>query len=235
MNNNTNNSNNNAKTIENTYSKRAKRWKLIIIGLIAVLIITIIISLNIGYTFISYTEIITYIGTKIPGINHFINTSTFSRDQLANQAIILDIRLPRILAALLIGIALSTSGTIFQGVFRNPMADPYVLGVSAGASVGAGIALLWGSGIRFIGFSIVPAAAFLSALITIFFVYNISKKGTKTPDMYLLLTGIAVTIFLSAIFQTLQFMTTDNRLNLLVNWQIGSITNIGWTNWWTVL
>jgi len=228
-------SSNSSNRVENTYSKRAKRWKLIIAGLIGALILTIILSLNIGYTAISYSDILTYFGTRIPGINNFIDTASFSREQLANQTIILDIRLPRILSALLIGAALSASGTIFQGVFRNPMADPYVLGVSAGASVGAGVALLWGAGLNFFGFPIVPLAAFLTALATIFFVYNISRVGTRAPEMSLLLTGIAVSIFLAAIFQAMQFMTTDHRLNLLVNWQIGSITNIGWTNWWSVL
>jgi iron complex transport system permease protein len=220
---------------EKIYSQRAKRWKLVIVGLIAALVVTIIISLNIGYTFISYSDILTFFGTRIPGINNFIDTTAFSREQLANQAIILDVRLPRILSALLIGAALSTSGTLFQGVFKNPMADPYVLGVSAGASVGAGVALLWGTGLNFFGFPIVPLAAFLTALVTIFFVYNISRVGTRAPEMSLLLTGIAVSIFLAAIFQAMQFITTDSRLNLLVNWQIGSITNIGWINWWAVL
>lgn len=221
--------------VENVYSRRAKRWKLIVTGLILALVITIIFSLNIGYAFISYSDILTYLGTRMPGINNFIDTTSFTQEQLANQTIILDVRLPRILSALLIGTALSASGTIFQGVFRNPMADPYVLGVSAGASVGAGVALLWGAGLNFFGFPIVPLAAFLTALVTIFFVYNISRVGTRAPEMSLLLTGVAVSIFLAAIFQAMQFMTTGHRLNLLVNWQIGSITNIGWINWWSVL
>ncbi|MCL1970574.1 MAG: iron ABC transporter permease [Candidatus Bathyarchaeota archaeon] len=224
----------NTNKLENTYSKRAKRWKLVIAGLIASLIVTVIISLNIGYTFISYSDVLTYLCTRIPGVNSFIDVTAFSREQLANQAIILDVRLPRILSALIIGAALSASGTLFQGVFKNPMADPYVLGVSAGASVGAGIAILWGAGLTVFGFPIVPFAAFLSALGTIFFVYSISKVGVRIPEMSLLLTGIAVSIFLAAIFQAMQFMTTDNRLNLLVNWQIGSITNVGWVNWWSV-
>ncbi|MCL2868072.1 MAG: iron ABC transporter permease [Candidatus Bathyarchaeota archaeon] len=219
---------------EKVYSQRAKRWKLVIIGLIAALIGTVIISLNIGYTFISYSDILTFFGTRIPGINTLIDTSIFTREQLANQAIILDVRLPRILAALIIGAALSASGTLFQGVFRNPMADPYVLGVSAGASVGVGIAILWGTGITLFGFPIVPIAAFITALATIFFVYNISRIGTRVPEMSLLLTGIAISIFLAAIFQAMQFVTTDHKLSQLVNWQIGSITNVGWTNWWSV-
>jgi iron complex transport system permease protein len=222
-------------SIENTYKKRAKRWKLIIIGLIVALIITVIISLNIGFAYIPFSEFPTILGSRIPGINGFINSSLFTRDQLANISIILDVRLPRILSALIIGAALAASGSVFQGVFRNPMADPFVLGVSAGASVGAGISILWGAGISFLGFPIVPIAAFITGLITIFFVYNISKVGSRVPEMTLLLNGLAVTIFLSAIFQTMQILTTDTKLSGLVHWQIGTISNIGWANWWATL
>jgi iron complex transport system permease protein len=226
---------NSPSSTENTYKSRAKRWKLIIAGLIVALIITVILSLNIGYAPISYSDILTYFGSKIPGINGFIDITSFSRDQLADQAIVIGIRLPRILSALIIGAALSASGTIFQGVFKNPMADPYILGVSAGASVGAGVAILWGAGMSLFGFPLVPIIAFISALATIFFVYNISRVSSRVPVMALLLTGIAVSIFLSAVFQTMQFLTTDHKLSQLVNWQIGTITNIGWTNWWASL
>jgi len=226
---------NSSNSTENIYKTRAKRWKLIIAGLIVALIITVLVSLNIGYAPISYSDILTYFGSQIPGINNFIDVTSFSRDQLAEQSIVIGIRLPRILSALIIGAALSASGTIFQGVFKNPMADPFVLGVSAGASVGAGIAILWGAGISFLGFPLVPIVAFISALATIFFVYNISRVGSRVPVMSLLLTGIAVSIFLSAVFQTMQFLTTDHKLSQLVNWQIGTITNIGWTNWWASL
>ncbi len=226
---------NSSSSTENIYKSRAKRWKLIIAGLIVALILTVIVSLNIGYAPISYSDILTYFGSKIPGINGFIDVASFSRDQLAEQSIVIGIRLPRILSALIIGAALSASGTIFQGVFKNPMADPFVLGVSAGASVGAGVAILWGAGISFFGFPLVPIIAFISALATIFFVYNISRVGSRVPVMSLLLTGIAVSIFLSAVFQTMQFLTTDHKLSQLVNWQIGTITNIGWTNWWASL
>ncbi len=221
--------------IENNYKKRTRRWKLIIAGLIVALIVTVIVSLNIGYgkLFISFFEFPEIFASRIPGISNFVNPT--SPDFSTHQSVILDVRLPRILCALIIGAALAASGTIFQGVFRNPMADPFVLGVSAGASVGAGVGILWGAGISFLGFPIVPIAAFSTGLLTIFFVYNISRVGSRVPEMTLLLNGLAVTIFLSAIFQTMQILTTNNKLNGLVNWQIGTITNVGWIAWWSTL
>jgi iron complex transport system permease protein len=218
--------------IENAYKKRARRWKLIIAALIAVLIITIIISLNIGYAPISFTEFPAIFGSRIPGLSSYFNQGAFD---LSHQSIIVDVRLPRILSALIIGAALAASGTVFQGVFKNPMADPFILGVSAGASVGAGVGILWGAGISFLGFPIVPIAAFISGVVTIFFVYNISRVGSRVPEMTLLLTGLAVYIFLSAVFQTMQILSPHTKLAQLVNWQIGTVSNVGWTAWWSII
>ena len=107
--------------------------------LIIIMFVTVIVALNIGYAPISFSEILSILGKQIPGLNEFIVPSAFSQ---TNEAIIMQIRLPRILSGVIIGAGLATSGVLYQGVFRNPMADPYVLGVSAGASVGAGFAIL---------------------------------------------------------------------------------------------
>ena len=219
-------------SIENSYKKRAKRWKLIITGLIVALIITVIVSLNIGFAPISFSEIMPILGSRIPGINGLISPDAFLP---VNQSIILDIRLPRILSALIIGAALSVSGVLFQGIFKNPMADPSILGVSSGASVGAGIAILWIAGLTVIGFSIVPIFAFITGLLTIFLVYTISRVGSRVPEMTLLLTGTVVSMFNYALFEIMQIISPSTKLPSLVSWLIGGVTNIGWTAWWSVL
>jgi iron complex transport system permease protein len=217
--------------VETAYTKRSKRWKLTLIGLIIALILTVIVSLDIGYALIPFSEILSILGKQVPILSGHIDPNAFSS---VNQAIILDIRLPRILSAVIIGAALATSGVIFQGVFKNPMADPYVLGVSAGASLGTGIGMLYGAGLSFLGFPIVPVAAFIAALVTIFVVYNISRVGSRVPEMTLLLSGIAVTIFLSAIFQIMQILAPNTKLHALVYWLIGGVTNISWNIWWSI-
>lgn len=218
--------------VETSYSKRSNRWKLILIALIVGLFITVILSLNIGYATISFSEILSVLGKQIPILNGAIAPNSFTE---INEAIILQIRLPRILSGVLIGASLAAAGVLYQGVFRNPMADPYVLGVSAGASVGAGLAILFGSGLSLIGFPIVPTAAFIAALITVFVVYNISRIGTRVPEMTLLLSGIAITIFLSAIFRIMQVIAPDTKLHALVYFLIGGITNVSWGDLWSIL
>jgi len=212
---------------DTSYSKRSKRWKLILLGLLVVLVVAIIVSLEIGFAPIPFQEIISVLGNQIPVLNSQINPNSFS---LVNQAIIIDIRLPRILSAVIIGAGLATSGAIFQGVFKNPMADPYVLGVSAGASLGAGVAILYGAGLSFLGFPIVPTTAFICALITVFAVYNVSRMGSRVPEMTLLLSGIAVGIFELAIVTYLQTIAGD-KLGPLTFWLIGSLssTRTTWT------
>jgi iron complex transport system permease protein len=218
--------------VEATYSKRSKRWKLILTGLIALLIFTVIVSLNIGFAAIPFNQILAILASKIPGLSSLVPQNYF----LANtQAIILDIRLPRILAGVIIGAALATGGALYQGVFKNPMADPSVLGVSAGASVGAGLGLLFGTGLSVLGFPIVPTTAFIAALATVFIVYNISRVGTRVPEMTLLLTGIAITIFLSAIYQVMQVLAPNSKLHTSVMWLIGGISNVSWGDLYSIL
>ncbi len=218
--------------IETTYSKRSSKWKFAIIILILSLFLAVVISLNIGYAPKPFPEILAVLANQLPGLNSLVDPSSFTE---STQAIIIDVRLPRILSAVVIGAALAASGVLFQGVFKNPMADPYVLGVSAGASLGAGIGILYGAGFSFLGFPIVPTAAFISALATVFLVYNISKIGSRVPEMTLLLSGVAVTILLSAVFQIMQILAPSTKLHSLVYWLIGGITNIGWTDWWSIL
>jgi len=199
--------------------------------LVIALFFIVIVALNIGYAPISFSEIISIIGKQIPLLNTTIDPNAFTA---TNESIILQIRLPRILAGVIIGAGLASAGVLYQGVFKNPMADPYVLGVSAGASVGAGFGILFGSGLSLLGLPIVPTTAFIAALITVFVVYNISRVGTRVPEMTLLLSGIAITIFLSAIYQIMQVIAPNSQLHALVFWMIGGISNITWSDIWSI-
>jgi iron complex transport system permease protein len=224
----------NQKSVENAYAKRSKRWKLTLTLLVIGLFLTAFVALNIGFEYISFSEILSILGKQIPFINSSIDPGSLSPKFESYESIILQIRLPRIIGGIIIGAALAASGVLYQGVFKNPMADPYVLGVSAGASVGAGLGILFGSGLSLLGFPIVPTTAFIAALATIFIVYNISRVGTRVPEMTLLLSGIAITIFLSAIYQVMQVVAENLKLHALVNWTIGGIANIGWNSVLTI-
>jgi len=199
--------------------------------LVLALIVTVIVSLNVGYAQIPFPDILSILGKQIPFLNGFIDSSLISPQ---NAAIILQIRLPRIIAGVLVGAALAAAGVLYQGVFKNPMADSYVLGVSAGAAVGASLSILSGVGFVFFGLRLVQVAAFLGALSAMFLVYNISRVGSRVPVTTLLLCGIAVNFFLFAVVGLLEVIAGD-ELHAIVFWLVGGFSNVLWRDIWAVL
>jgi iron complex transport system permease protein len=160
----------------------------------------------------------------------------------AEDAIVWQLRLPRALAAALVGAALATSGALFQGLFRNPMADPFVLGISSGAAFGATLALalpvlalapsaapvaLW-AGLN--GNATVPLCAFAGALLTATVVAGVARRGTRLPVTDLLLAGFATAAVLGAA-TTLLLVMSDRlllRLRTVFAWMAGGIAAGGW-------
>jgi cobalamin transport system permease protein len=214
------------------YSKRSSQWKLIIVLLIFALIAVIILSLNIGYAQISFSEILAIIGKNVPFIGKSISSASISP---TDQAIIMQIRLPRVLAAALVGAALASAGVLYQGVFKNPMADSYLLGASAGASLGYTIAVLYvGSFVLLVGQSVLELFAFVFAVITVFLVYFMSRVGSKVPVTTLLLSGIVVNLFLLAM-ETVLELRSGQALTGIVAWLAGGFSDIVWLNVWEIL
>jgi iron complex transport system permease protein len=218
--------------IQSNYTKRSKKWKLTLTGLIVALVVAVIVSLNIGYAPVSFVELLAVLGRQIPFLHNSIDPSLLVTNNV--ETIIIQSRLPRIMAGAIIGGGLAAAGVLYQGVFKNPMADPFVLGVSSGAAVGTGIVVMFVGGLTIMGFPLAPTVAFIAALATIFLVYNISRVGNRVPEMTLLLTGIAFTIFLTAIYQAMENIAASNNLHALVNFTIGGISEIGWTSLWSI-
>jgi iron complex transport system permease protein len=217
--------------VESTYFRRTSRWKFILILLIVALFVTVVVSLNVGYAQIPFMDILTIIGKQVPFLNGYVNSSLVKP---ADEGIILQIRLPRILAGVLVGAALAASGVLYQGVFKNPMADSYVLGVSAGAAVGASFSILFGVGSFVFGLRLEQVAAFLGALFAMFLVYNISRVGSRVPVATLLLCGIAVNFFLFAVVGLMEVIAGD-ELHAIVFWLVGGFSNVLWRDIWAVL
>jgi iron complex transport system permease protein len=217
--------------VESSFFRRTSRWKLIVLLLILALIITVIVSLNVGYAQIPFSDILSIIGKQIPGLNSLINSSSISSQ---NSAIILQIRMPRILAGVLVGAALAAAGVLYQGVFKNPMADSYVLGVSAGAAVGASVAILSGLSFAFFGLRLIQVAAFVGAVSAMFLVYNMSRVGSRVPVATLLLCGIAVNFFLFAVVGLMEVVAGD-ELHSIVFWLIGGFSNVLWKDIWAIV
>ncbi|HOL18360.1 MAG TPA: iron chelate uptake ABC transporter family permease subunit [Bacillota bacterium] len=142
--------------------------------------------------------------------------------------ILVQIRIPRVLLAAAVGSSLAVAGTVFQGLFRNPMADPYVIGVSSGAALGAVFAMLAGIRFALAGLGAVPLFAFAGGLLTMLLVYTMARVGRTVPVMTLLLSGIAVSAFLSAAVSLLTYYSGE-KLHQVVFWLMGGLGGATWS------
>ena len=139
------------------------------------------------------------------------------------------------MAGALVGAGLAAAGVIYQGIFRNPMADSYLLGASAGASVGYTIAVLYvTSSLSLIGLGMTQIFAFIFALLTVFVVLTISRVGGKIPTTTLLLSGIVANIFLLAI-ETVMQLRSGKVLSGIVAWLAGGFSDTVWTQFYAVM
>lgn len=147
-----------------------------------------------------------------------------------DESIVLLVRLPRVAGAALVGAALATSGTLFQALLRNPLADPLLLGTSSGAALGATIAYLLPFGAVWLGFGLVAALAFCGALLAVALVYGMATRQGQTPVVSLLLAGVAVSALLAA-GQTLLIVLNPRVAQFIVSlylWLSGGISVGGW-------
>ena len=142
--------------------------------------------------------------------------------------IFFNLRLPRALLALSVGGALSVSGATLQGMFKNPMADSYVVGVSSGAALGATVAMTLGFTLPFISFGAVTLFAFLGGLAAMFTVYNLARIGGKVSTFSLILAGIAITSLASAPIYCLMLIFGD-KMEHSILWTMGSFSATSWT------
>jgi iron complex transport system permease protein len=145
----------------------------------------------------------------------------------SHQAIILHLRLPRVVLSILVGAALAVSGAIFQGIFKNPMADPYVLGVSAGAAFGATIAIILGLQAVAGAMGWITLFSFAGAVFTIFTVYILARTKSRLSITGLLLSGIAVSSFITALISALMVLFR-NQIEHVVLWTMGSFAGPSW-------
>jgi iron complex transport system permease protein len=162
----------------------------------------------------------------VPTSPHNLWDFLFNHDQTL-RTIFLDLRLSRALLAFLVGACLSLSGAILQGYFQNPMADPFVIGVSSGASFGAVLCIFLGFETAFLGFPLQNLFAFASAFVLVTLVYLISRRKPAYRVETLLLTGIAAGALASALTSFLLFSKSDS-FEQAVFWLLGSFTLADW-------
>ena len=201
---------------------KAKKRKAIF-TLLLVLVIIMLVSTLFGAATIAPGEVSRSIASRFIGF--------FTEDAVVNT-IIWDIRIPRILLAAVVGLLLSTSGVILQGVLRNPLADPYILGVSAGASIGAMLSFVLGIDFVFFGFSTTPLLAFVFALMAVFLVYRLSHVAGRTSPETLILAGVAVSAFAASVLSIIIIVTGD--LRAIYFWLLGDLSSASWLDVMTV-
>lgn len=181
-------------------------------GLSILLLACVVLALKLGAVPVSVTELVLDLGRIAMGRANELPTDY--------RLIIFDLRLPRILVGILVGAALSVSGASFQALLRNPLADPYVLGVSSGAALGSILALLLVPALPLI----TPLGAFLGAIATIAMVYFIGRREGQLDSMTLLLGGVICASFLSAIFMILITTLAGRDLRGMMFWQMGDLS-----------
>ena len=147
----------------------------------------------------------------------------FQKGELINQTIIWKLRLPRLLASLLVGSSLGMSGALLQGMLRNGLASPYLLGISAGSGLVIVSIITFGFAQIFI-----PIASWLGAILTTLIVYFLAKRGNKISIERLILGGVAVSSLFGAIQATLLLQAEDGRIQAALTWLIGSLNARGW-------
>ncbi len=143
------------------------------------------------------------------------------------KTILLDIRLPRTLLVLITGAALSGSGAAYQGLFRNPLADPYLIGVASGAGLGAIAAMSFGWPYTPLGLIMVPMAAFVAGLLTVLVVYRLARVGNTVPTSNLILAGVAVSSFATALTSFLM-LRSNGEVRRAISWLLGGFSLGGW-------
>ena len=189
--------------------------------LLFVLLLALLVAASLGTVSIPAVDIASI------ALKHAFGISTGVRWSDTQEVIVWQLRLPRVLGAALVGAALATAGVLFQGLLRNPIADPYLLGTSGGAALAATIALLLPVSVGVLGFTLVPVAAFVGALAAVMIVYQIARVGARTPITTLLLAGFAISSMMASVMSFLMLMN-QNTLQRVVLWTMGGISASGW-------
>src|SRR5579863_1777936 len=204
--------------------RRLPAW-LVLAALALALLLAIFLAVNFGAISIP-TGVIARILLNSTGLFHFARQWDPS-----TEAIVLQLRMPGVIGAGLVGAALATAGVLFQGMLRNPLADPYLIGTSSGAALGAAVAFvlpfdtIYGS-----FFSLTPIFAFVGAMVTVLLVYAIARVDGRTPVVTLLLAGVVVNSVLIAC-QTLVLTLVPHAqftIQALFNWLSGGVEVISW-------
>ena len=187
--------------------KKYLQWLFYLASLLILLAIAVLISLSAGEMNLSFSDIFRILSQK---------------DESMEYTILSQIRIPRVLLGVAVGGSLSLSGILLQGVYHNPLVEPYTLGISGGASLGVAFAIVFGLH-QLIGSFVLPAAGFAGSFLIIFLVYTISTRTGRINIQSMLLTGVMVSFIASSSMMLLMATTSSENLHGIVFWIMGSL------------
>lgn len=205
--------------------KNNRRFTLMLITLPILLFVTIIVAVALGPVTIHPLIVWEIILSHLPFLDSFSSGEWTNAD----QNIVWEIRLPRVLLGVLVGAGLSLAGTGIQALVRNSLADPYILGVSSGASVGATLVILVGAFDLFGNYAL-SFAAFIGALLSVILVFYLGQVGGRISTTRLLLSGIALSMILSAVTDFIVISAPDDdKIHSALFWMMGSLAGASWS------
>jgi iron complex transport system permease protein len=213
----------NALEIKKLYDKSKTRRVLAIISLFIVILVAIVVSVSLGAASPRFTEAMQAIFSRIFPFLGIDPGPTLT------QYIIIDVRLPRIVMAIIAGVGLAASGATMQGVLRNPLVSSYILGISAAAGFGAALAIVFGVGVLAVyGEYLVIVNAFVFSMLAMLLVYGIARlRGVSTETV--ILAGVAIGFLFSALLSLIQYIAPEHEaLRAVVFWLMGGLSAASW-------
>jgi iron complex transport system permease protein len=203
--------------VKRDYFAAQRGKKILAVSFLLLLVPASLVYVSSGLIGIPFREVLRILASGFP-----------SADSGGTQELVIWlIRLPRVFAGILAGAGLAVTGAAYQGIFRNKLADPYITGVSAGATLGCTIAILLGFDASVFGLGGITLSAFCGALVTSLFVFSFIAASRRVSPVTILLVGISVNLFFSGIVSLLMFLNR-NKIETIVLWTMGSLSGLSW-------
>ena len=187
--------------------KKYLHWSLYLAGLIVLLVASVVLSLSVGEMNLGFMDIFSILRKG---------------NESMEYTILSQIRFPRVLLGIAVGGSLSLSGILLQGVYRNPLVEPYTLGISGGASLGVAVAIVFGLQ-HLIGSFVLPISGFAGAFLIIFLVYTISSRSGRINIQSMLLSGVMISFIASSLMMLMMATTSSENLHGIIFWIMGSL------------
>ncbi len=213
-------------SIQQAYEKSARKKY-------SILLLSIVLMAAMGFVFMTIGVADTSVGQVLRAVGAWIGGSIEGSADAASYKIIVLMRLPRIVMAVIAGIGLSVSGIAMQSITRNPLVSPFTIGISSAAAFGASVCIVFGTGTFFQSETGIVAGAFLSAFLCALLVYAVAQKAGMGPEA-IVLTGIALNYFFSAMTNTIEFFAQEHKLAAVVQWTFGTFNGAAWREALTV-